>query len=233
MRRRLEPELLDSLDPSAPLAVGSRRDLRRLNTVMGNHRLLAEALRRTVAHASRPRVVDLATGDGTLVSRVAQALGPLRGGGQLFLVDLFELVTAGTRAGLEALGWQVTLDSADALSWLSTRRDVGFDAIIANLFLHHLPEPTLTRLLGLVARHARTFAAVEPRRGPWPLSLSRLVGLLGCNPVTRHDAPASVRGGFTGRELSGLWPDEHGWTLQERPAGLASHVFVAERSELR
>jgi hypothetical protein len=51
--------------------------------------------------------------------------------------------------------------------------------------------------------------------------------LIGCNAVTRHDAAASVRAGFAGRELSALWPARPGWRLREGRAGLFSHLFVA------
>src|ERR1700733_4212257 len=48
------------------------------------------------------------------------------------------------------------------------------------------------------------------------------------NEVTRHDAVASVRAGFTGRELSRLWPDGH-WRLREALALPFTHVFSARR----
>jgi len=60
---------------------------------------------------------------------------------------------------------------------------------------------------------------------------SRLLRLIGCNRVTRHDAPISVRAGFTGQELSQLWPAGQGWLLEERPAGWFSHLFIAQRRE--
>ena len=54
---------------------------------------------------------------------------------------------------------------------------------------------------------------------------AKLVGLIGCNSVTRHDAVVSVRAGFTNRELSDLWPTQGAWLLQEQRAGLFSHLF--------
>ena len=75
-------------------------------------------------------------------------------------------------------------------------------------------------------------SACEPRRSRFALRASRLLGLIGCNDVTRHDAAASVRAGFAGRELSALWPDEAGWQIDERPAAPFSHLFVARRDAL-
>jgi hypothetical protein len=58
-----------------------------------------------------------------------------------------------------------------------------------------------------------------------------LLGLIGCNDVTRHDAIVSVRAGFRNQELTGLWPDRAVWTLQEHAYGLFSHYFVAIRRD--
>jgi hypothetical protein len=38
-----------------------------------------------------------------------------------------------------------------------------------------------------------------------------------------------VQAGFTGRELSALWPKSGQWELLERRAGLFSHLFIARR----
>jgi hypothetical protein len=56
-----------------------------------------------------------------------------------------------------------------------------------------------------------------------------MLGFIGCNGVTRHDAKASVRAGFTENELSNMWPAEKGWNLAEHQAGPFSHCFVAQR----
>ena len=45
MDRRIEPEFLDELSPANPAAVQSRRDLRRLNLLMGHVGILTRALR--------------------------------------------------------------------------------------------------------------------------------------------------------------------------------------------
>ena len=83
-------------------------------------------------------------------------------------------------------------------------------------------------LLTTAAKLATVFAAIDPRRWVWSLLGCRLLWLLGCNSVTRHDAVVSVRAGFAGQELSRLWPIAHGWALQESPANLSSHLFVAQ-----
>jgi len=100
--------------------------------------------------------------------------------------------------------------------------------VVANLFLHHFEPTALSRLLALVAGSANAIVACEPRRSKTAFLAGRLLWLLGCNSVTRHDAPVSVRAGFCERELSSLWPRE-GWKKDERAAGLFTHLFTARK----
>jgi hypothetical protein len=85
-------------------------------------------------------------------------------------------------------------------------------------------------MLAGIAERASVFVACEPRRSRTALVGSHLLGLIGCNDVTRHDAVASVVAGFHGRELSMLWPQSTAWTLDEGPRGLFSHLLVARRA---
>jgi hypothetical protein len=99
------------------------------------------------------------------------------------------------------------------------------------LFLHHFSCERLQRLLALCANQTGLFVACEPRRSGLARTASQLLWVVGCNDVTRHDAVVSVRAGFNGSELSGLWPKCDPWQLHERPAMLFSHCFVACREE--
>ncbi len=110
--------------------------------------------------------------------------------------------------------------------WLSAPACPQVDAIVANLFLHHFDAARIERLLGLVAQRTRTFIACEPRRSATALLGARLLGVAGCNDVSRHDAVVSVRAGFAGRELTALW-HSGGWTCEERARGVFSHSLVA------
>ena len=163
------------------------------------------------------------------------------------LLDRQGLVTPQTLALFAALGWRAETVVADAFAWANnrehrlpageltghestSRQDAGVPGIvIANLFLHHFEDGRLKELLGAIAAQARCFVALEPRRASWPLFCCRLIWLIGCNSVTRHDAVVSVRAGFSGEELSALWPDKQQWQLTERRAGPFSHLFVARR----
>ncbi len=227
-----------------------RRDLRRLNTWMRNHAFMADALQ-TAANGQTPkRIVELGAGDGDFLLRVAQRLsssgipsrtsrdGPnrlkpeLRTTGMwsevnVTLLDRQNVVTPQTLAAFASLGWRVETVVADIFDWL--QKPAPTEIVIANEVLHHFDDARLAGLFRVIAGRTRWFIAIEPWRAYWPLLCSRLLWAIGCNSVTRHDAFVSVRAGFSGDELSALWPDKKNWHLTERRAGSFSHLFVARR----
>lgn len=231
MKRCVEPEWLDALPSDDPSAVRSRKDLLRVNAWMGNCGIVTRALRSTCRRPTARRLVDLGAGDGKLLLRVARRLSADWQGTSAVLLDRRNVVSPETHQAFAALGWRTASLEADALGWLEQPAAPACDAMIANLFLHHFPAAQLAELLRAAASLARVFVAVEPRRSARACFCCRLLRLIGCNQVTRHDAPISVRAGFAGQELSQLWPAGQGWSLQERPAGWFSHVFVAQRRE--
>jgi len=102
------------------------------------------------------------------------------------------------------------------------------EAALANLFLHHFDNPGITRLFSALARKTSSLAAAEPRRNHLAFLATQTLGLMGCHPVTRHDARVSVEAGFRGRELSALWSSS-GWKLREFSSGPFTHFFSAQK----
>ena len=123
----------------------SRADLRRVNALMGNARIIA----RHLGQASR--IADLGGGDGSLMRAVARKLG--RG---------LEVTNVDRIAGREVFEFLAAPGRP-------------LDAIVANLFLHHLTQADLRRLFRLAAQRAPLFVACEPRRSRFALAGSRLM----------------------------------------------------------
>jgi SAM-dependent methyltransferase len=222
--RVLEPEWLDELPAGDLRAIRSRADLRRVNAVMGNARLIAGQLRNLLPGDQALQIADLGTGDGALALAVAQRLARPRV--RLTLVDRAPVVHGITLERLSALGWRGAVAASDVFDFLA-RPGERFDAVFVNLFLHHFDDQRLARLLALIAARTRVFVACEPRRSGLALTGSRLLWALGCNDVTRHDAVASVRAGFSAAEVSALWPERERWRIDERAAFPFSHLFTA------
>ncbi len=225
--RKLEPEWLDELPASAPEAVHSRGDLRRLNGLMGSVRLLAATARELELPPPRT-IVELACGDGLLLRQLLErtAWRPER----LILLDRQPVVTEETLAQLRRFSSRLEVVTADVFDWLGTEATPSVDLITTNLFLHHFEDDRLRTLLKLVAAKSSVFIACEPERSVFALCTTKLIGLIGCNHVTRHDAAISVKAGFRADELSRLWPADPIWTCREQPRGLFSHCFGTRKT---
>ncbi len=228
--RTIEPEWLDELPPDDPRARRSRRDLRRINALMTNSSLVARELKRVFPGQPPGAIADIGAGDGHFMLRVAEKISTEWHATDVVLLDQQSLVSTETSAKFAAAGWQPQAVTADVFAWLAQPDGPTFDVIVANLFLHHFDAARLAELLSLVARRTRVLIACEPARSGRALLASHLLGMVGCNDVSRHDALVSVRAGFKNRELSGLWPAGSAWTLREHARGLFSHCFVATRA---
>jgi len=225
------PELLDILPPQDPLALRSRRDLRRLNWWMRHPQIMTEALRDNLRPREPQNIVELGAGDGHFLSSVAERMNGCMTGTQGILVDQVDTLAPEIFGRFQKASWTVRLEISEAARWLRQTRSASHQCVISNLFFHQFETAALTEMLGLAAKSSRLVIALEPRRGRLPRLAGSLLWAIGCGPVTRHDANISIRAGFTGSELSALWPDKENWVLTERRAGLFSHLFIARRKD--
>lgn len=226
MKRVVEPEWLDELPANDPRAVASRRDLRNLNFFMGNVGIIERTLIQSFSQPPQ-RIVELGAGDGTFALQLARRLSRRWPHLEMVLIDQQRLVSAETENAFQKLGWKPHVVCADIFEWLPHCGSA--DGMFANLFLHHFEREKLSVLLGQAAAKTNVFVACEPRRSALGIFGTKLIWALGCNDVTRHDAPASVRAGFRGVELSELWPRTGAWEIDERRTGVFSHRFSAKR----
>lgn len=237
--RTVRPELLDELLPADPRAIRSRRDLQRVNRALGSCRIVSRALEQALGRASQHvplRILELGAGDGSLALRIARRLVSAWPATELVLLDRQDLVPEATAAAFAHLGWTLRPLIVDVLEWARapTQQQLAehWDVVVANLFLHHFEEDPLRELLSAVADRCTAFVACEPRRSYAALIGSRLLPVLGVSADTLHDAVVSVQAGFRDDELSRIWPaNPDSWKLEERPAGLFGHLFVAARGD--
>lgn len=199
-------ELLDGpLDDLAALA-GNLRDLRRVNRLLGGVALSRGAITALAEDRTDLSVLDVGTGGADIpMALVADAERRGRHLRVLAIDSRTEVLTAARAAnpGLDA-STQVELRVADG------RRlpfaDRSFDVAHASLLLHHLEPGDAVALLTEMARVARRGVVVndlDRSRLAWFGSL--LVGhLFTANPLSRHDAPLSVRRAYTLQEARAL-----------------------------
>lgn len=234
LARVLEPEMLDHLAPNDPAAQRARRDLRRVNAFMRARAILGRALAKALPGERRApvRLLEIGCGDGLLMLDVARREGSAWPPTELTLLDRLPIVAPETLAAYAACRWRVETRVVDVVDWAAQARDASerWDAVIANLFLHHFEGVALAHVLAGCAARSDALVACEPRRSPFALAASHLVFFLGANAVTRRDAVLSVRAGFRDRELRAAWPGVAGeWHLDEYDDGFFTHCFVARR----
>jgi hypothetical protein len=210
--RHLVPELLDSLPPDHPDALRSRRDLVRVNRIMGNARWFA----RTLASLRRPgeSALELGAGDGTLALAL-HAAG--------LTTDALDRVPA-PAAWPASARWH-TADLRAFAHWGE------YPLVIGNLILHHFTDDELSTLGPTLRQHARVLLFNEPhraRRFRWLWAVAAPLG--GANFVTRHDGRVSIAAGFVRGELPRLLGLDHAaWDCREETSLLGAYRLIAIR----
>jgi len=82
----------------------------------------------------------------------------------------------------------------------------GFDAVICSLFLHHLSDEDVVRMLAQMAEASRQLVAVNDLRRSTPALMFAYAAtrVLTRSDVVRVDGPLSVRAAFTVDEVKSL-----------------------------
>ena len=213
MQRRVQPELLDTLPACDPAAMRSRRELRLINAIMGNHRWLVHEVRRCIQPGWR--VLELGAGDGVFGARlIADGVCESQ---QLTGLDLAPRPSA----------WhgEATWIKGDVLA--ATWPDA--EIVVTNLFLHHFEPAALAQLGTRLSAKCRVFIACEPARRRRHLFQGALLSALALlSHVTRHDMRISIRAGFLGDELPhALGLD--GWKCKTSTTFLGAYRMIAQQ----
>lgn len=216
LQRVVVPELLDHLPVDDPHAVRSRRDLRRINFLMGNERWIHRTLAR-FPDAVRAGLVELGAGDGRLCRTLANAFPGSS-------VTAFDLAPA-------------PADLAPRVKW--HRGDLFGQpppspggVRIANLFLHHFEGEALT-LLGRWLENADLLVFNEPDRASLPHRLGNLMHPW-INHVTRHDMHVSIDAGFAAGEIQQLLGlDAARWKFEESCTWQGARRLIGVKSPSR
>jgi hypothetical protein len=212
MQRTLQPEILDSLSPDDPDALHNRRDIYRLNGLMGNFRWF----RATLPRLLRPgeRALEIGAGDGTLGAALAAAGVSYDG------LDLWPRPAHWPRDA----AWHRT-------NLLSFAGYADYPVVLGNLIFHQFSNDDLAALGTTLGRTARLIVANEPARGRFFQFLARRANtLIGANHVTLHDAHVSIAAGFRDDELPRtLGLDQKIWTWRRTTTLRGAYRLIAQR----
>lgn len=199
--RRLEPEILDQPGLTVDRHVGALRGLERINVLSLSSNAFRKPIQSyTLRRGSGPvRLLDLASGAGDTPIQLKQWA---------------------ERAGLplEVHGCDISPISVDYANGQAAARGVEakffihdvvkdgipdeFDIVTSSLFLHHLRDEDVTRVLQSAARRARMVLVSDLIRGRAGFLLAHAV----CRVITRsdvvhNDGPLSVAASFTMEEF--------------------------------
>lgn len=218
--RVVTPELLDHLPPHDPEAIRSRRDLRLINSLMGNEQWICETIRRLPA-GKRQSILEIGAGDGALSMRLAR----------LFPQSTITACDLVPRPPDLAPGVKWLEGDVFAIAATDSSKNAGASPsglLVANLFIHHF-EGVLLETLGRWFERFETLVINEPDRARLPHFCGLLIHPL-VNAVTRHDMHVSIRAGFTEGELTrllGLPPAR--WKIRETSTWRGARRVVACR----
>lgn len=193
---------------------------------------MARVLRENLPPGQPQRIVELGAGDGHFLLNVARRLKGQLPGTEAVMVDRLNALDPQVHEGFRRIGWSSRLDLVEAAEWLrQAKSGAAQTTIISNLFFHQFEAAPLQEMLRLAAGTSRRVVALEPRRTRLTKLGGWMLWAIGCSQVTRHDANISIRAGFSGSELTALWPDKERWRLIERPVCFFSHLFIAQRKD--
>lgn len=195
--RRIEPELMDAPSLARESHRKALRGLACINAVSRSAVSIWSVLQGRLGRrrGETLRVLDIACGGGD----VAVALQRLaRRAGVSLQVDGCDVsataVNLATRYA-ERRSLEMTFFELDAIAGALPD---GYDAMISNLFLHHLSHDDAVLLLKKMSEAAPAVVVNDLERGPFGYAAA-LVGtrLLSRSPIVHTDGPRSVRAAFT------------------------------------
>ncbi len=207
LARTHQMELLDQLGDHAPVDVlgGNLRDIRRANRWFGGTRAVQTALAPLLRSQDVPTpisILDVATGSADVP--IALADWARRAGHDVRIVatDIQPDVLLVARAAVGSTG--ISVEQADALNLPYPNN--SFDVVTLSLALHHFEVDEALRVLREMRRVARRMMIVNDlERSMSGYAGAWLFGhLLTSNPMTRNDAPLSVRRAYTRSEALAL-----------------------------
>lgn len=195
--RTVKPEILDHLAAGDPAAVRSRRDLRLINSLMGNDRWIVKQARRFPAALARG-ITEIGAGEGMLARKLAAEFSDA----QITALDL--------APPPENLPRNLRWVSGDVFA-ADLVPEGG--VLIANLFLHHFEGAALRRI-GEICASFDVLVFSEPLRAGFPHLAGALLHPF-VNHVTRHDMRVSIDAGFRCGELPAWLEIPHRKILEE------------------
>jgi ubiquinone/menaquinone biosynthesis C-methylase UbiE len=204
--RELQPELMD--DPAIDPREHRRalEGLARLNRLSDAGGPLWRGVRTMLGSRRRGSLLDVATGSGDVLASISRRA---RGAGvelELLAADKSALALEQTAARLAERGQHARLLAGDVVEHGLALRDGEVDISVCSLFLHHLAEAGVVRVLAEMARVSKCGVVLtDLRRCRAGLVAAQVIPRCVTRSAVVHtDAVLSVRAAWTMEELANL-----------------------------
>lgn len=215
-------EWMDAEDSDPAELAGALVDLRRINAVLRWTPFTVATVARVVREHGLCAfsLLDVASGSADMPQAIAHWARHARIPARIVATDVNATVVDAARAQV-ARDSEITVERQNALAL--DYPTGSFDIAMCTLALHHFAPVAAVQLLRELARVGRTALVFDLVRSPFAyVGAWALTRGLGMHRMTRHDALASVRRGYTPEEVLAL----------ARLAGLR-HVRVRTRFPAR
>jgi ubiquinone/menaquinone biosynthesis C-methylase UbiE len=198
-----DPEMMDRPGNDPGLLAEDLEILRSINRRFGGLRAVRRGIRSMLDGIDRGKtieILDLATGSADYPVHVAEWMRRLGRKVRIEAVDNNPFMVAVAHERTSA--WpEITVRGMDILS--PSYPDGSFDIVLCSSALHHFSHQDAVRILREMRRLGRLgFIVNDLERSRFGAWAAWLYGHLSTtNPITRHDAYASMLRGFTKREM--------------------------------
>lgn len=189
----------DLSHPDAAVAL-ALKDIRRVNSWLGGHRVGMAGLRPYLKTGSPPvHILDMGCGDGEFLRHVSQYCQ--RSGIPVTLTGWDRNPGSLERGRQMAGGGDLQLECRDITAFPHLPN--GNLVVVCNLFLHHFSDEEILEMLRRWRNGGcRAIVVNDLHRNLWAHSLFRLFGVIFMkSKMARHDGLVSIRRGFKREEL--------------------------------
>lgn len=200
--RSAEPELMDDLTCSGKVVDQTLHELDTINRLLGGNEVTIDGVERLLDGVSKLKVVvaDVGCGSGDMARRIVKwsksqglDLSVIGFDANPGIVNFAREACRGTE--------RVSFEVLNVLSEEYSRRT--FDVVVATLFMHHLNDAQLVRLLQTMKAQTRVGFVINDihRHFISYHAIRILTRLFSRSAMVKYDAPLSVRRAFKRREL--------------------------------
>ena len=205
-QRSYEPELLDGKDIPFEDIRRNMQELETINSLLGGHAITLKAFRKLAGNSRALHVCEIGCGGGDnlkMIHRWCRKKG-------------IRLTVTGIDINAECIAFarENCAEIPDA-RWIHSdyRRAVlpeKPDIVFNSLFCHHFTDEGVREIFRWMRENARKGFFINDlhRHALAYWSIKLLTSLFSRSRLVKHDAPLSVRRGFTRKELEALWRTE-------------------------